>query len=276
MPDPRALLKQKDKEINLLHKIVHIIGSTSELNEILNQVVALVTEVTKADGCLLYVHEPKTNELVLRASKNPHPQILGRLRLQVGEGITGWVASVKKPVAISKNASDDGRFRFFHNLPEDRYEAFLSVPILMKVQEGSGACEEVVGVINAQHKKPRRHKESEISTLLTIGRLIGNAMENARLREDSEKKSHTIQSLEDDLRTRKVVEQAKGLLMRLQGLTEDEAFRKIQTQSMARRRPMREIAQAILLGDTIFFSGDTILNSGELSIVSPEKKKEAT
>ncbi|MBI2070409.1 MAG: GAF and ANTAR domain-containing protein [Elusimicrobia bacterium] len=245
----QTFLRQKDKEIELLHRVSEIIGSTWELDRILTQVVGLVTEVTKADGCFLYVHEPSSSELVLRASKNPHPQEIGRIRLKLGEGVTGWVATHKEPVAIFKNASDDTRFKFFHNLPEDRYESFLSAPILMK--------EEVTGVINVHHKKARRHLEREINLLATIGRLIGGAIENARLHEDAQQKGKRIQRLEDDLETRKLVERAKGILMETESLSEAEAFRRIQSQSMALRKSMKEIAQAILIAQEVASSFPT-------------------
>ncbi len=57
--------------------------------------------------------------------------------------------------------------------------------------------------------------------------------------------------LKESLETRKVVERAKGLLMEKQGLSEAEAFRKIQQLSMNTRRPMKEIAQSILLAAQI-------------------------
>jgi two-component system, response regulator PdtaR len=57
--------------------------------------------------------------------------------------------------------------------------------------------------------------------------------------------------LKESLETRKVVERAKGLLMEQQGLSEAEAFRKIQQLSMNTRKPMKEIAQALLLAAQI-------------------------
>ncbi|MBI4063054.1 MAG: GAF and ANTAR domain-containing protein [Elusimicrobia bacterium] len=239
----QILLKQKDKEISLLHRVTEIIGSSWELHQILSPIVSLVTEITKADSCFLYVYEPKDSELVLRGSKNPHAGEIGKIRLKLGEGITGWVAAHKEPVAIPKNASDDSRFKVFHNLPEDRFEAFLSAPILMK--------EQVIGVINVQHKKSRRHAPREINLLATIGRLVGGAIENARLHEDARVKGKRIQILEDDLETRKLVERAKGILMKTRNMAEAEAFREIQSQSMALRKSMKEIAQAILIAHEI-------------------------
>jgi two-component system, response regulator PdtaR len=57
--------------------------------------------------------------------------------------------------------------------------------------------------------------------------------------------------LKESLETRKVVERAKGLLMEQQGLSEADAFRKIQQLSMNTRKPMKEIAQALLLAAQI-------------------------
>jgi response regulator NasT len=56
-----------------------------------------------------------------------------------------------------------------------------------------------------------------------------------------------VLDLKEALETRKVVDRAKGILMDAQGLTEHEAFRRIQKMSMNTRRPMKEIAEAIVL-----------------------------
>jgi response regulator NasT len=58
-------------------------------------------------------------------------------------------------------------------------------------------------------------------------------------------------SLREDLETRKLVERAKGVLMQRQGLSEAEAYRRLQKTAMDTRRAMREIAQAVLLSDEV-------------------------
>jgi response regulator NasT len=59
-----------------------------------------------------------------------------------------------------------------------------------------------------------------------------------------------VDNLTEALETRKKVEQAKGILMEKQGMTEAEAFRKIQKMSMNTRKPMKEVAEAIILANT--------------------------
>jgi len=58
-----------------------------------------------------------------------------------------------------------------------------------------------------------------------------------------------VDNLKEALETRKKVEQAKGILMEKQGLSEHEAFRKIQKMSMNTRKPMKEVAEAIILAN---------------------------
>ena len=113
--------------------------------------------------------------------------------MELGEGITGWVARERRIVAIPKNAYDDPRFKFFHNLPEDRYRAFLSVPVVSK--------NEVIGVINVQHKQPHRHSVGELTLLKTIGEQVGGAIENARLYDEMKKKTMQIETLSAVSRT---------------------------------------------------------------------------
>ena len=173
--------------MQILHRISESISSTLELETVLKQIVEVVVEVTKGDACLLYLISESTDELILRSSKNPHPRLIGRISIGLGEGITGWVAREKVPVVISRNASDDARFKFFHRLPEDRYQAFVSVPIMSKG--------EIVGVINVQHKRPKRYAEETLALLLTIANQVGGAIANARLYDDMRQKARRLETL---------------------------------------------------------------------------------
>ena len=183
----KKTLREKTKELKLLRQISETISCNLDLDMVLKQIIDIVVQVTKADACLLYLYDDRNRELVLKASKTPHPKLIGRIRLDIGEGITGWVARERKPVAISRNASDDQRFKFFHNLPEDRYHAFLSVPVISK--------NEVIGVINVQHKRPHNFKAGLLALLCTIGQQAGGAIENARLYKEMKRKAVQIETL---------------------------------------------------------------------------------
>ena len=224
----------EDLQVDLLHEIGVRLANADGFHEVLARVVEFASALVKCDSCLVYVLEGE--ELVLRASKNPHPDVVDRLKLRVGEGITGWVAEHREAVAVSEHASQDSRFRFFHELPEDSYEAFLSVPLLCRGR--------VVGVINLQHRLPHTYKRRQIRLISTIGFLVGAEIELARLEEVNS-------NLSEQLQTRKVVERAKGILQRDFGLSEEQAYLALQRQSRQKRKAMKEIADAIVLGDEV-------------------------
>jgi signal transduction protein with GAF and PtsI domain len=187
MEDLKHLVRERTREVQILHRISESISSTLELETVLKQIVEVVVEVTKGDACLLYLISETTDELILRASKNPHPRLIGRISIGLGEGITGWVAREKIPVVIPRNASDDARFKFFHRLPEDRYQAFVSVPITSKGK--------MVGVINVQHKRARRYAEETLALLLSIANQVGGAIANARLYDEMRQKARRLETL---------------------------------------------------------------------------------
>ena len=102
----------------------------------------------------------------------------------------------------------------------------------------------MVGAINLQHRLPHIYKRKEIRVISAIGFLVGAEIELARMEEVNS-------NLADQLQTRKVVERAKGILQRELGLNEEQAYLALQKQSRQKRKPMKEIAEAIILGDEV-------------------------
>jgi signal transduction protein with GAF and PtsI domain len=231
----------EDSSVDVLHEIGVRLATADGFHEVLSRVVEFASALVKCDSCLIYALEGE--ELVLRASKNPHPDAVDRLKLRVGQGITGWVAEHREPVAVARHASQDPRFQFFNELPEDTYEAFLSVPLLCRGR--------VVGVINLQHRKPHIYKPRQVQLISAVGFLVGAEIEMARLEVANS-------NLSDQLQTRKVVERAKGILQRDLGLSEEQAYLALQRQSRQKRRPMKEIAEAIVLSDEV--KGNSVIS----------------
>jgi uroporphyrinogen-III synthase len=228
--DSRDWVTHGRGDIAFLHTMASRMAEATPLAELLKEVVEFATSVVQCDSCFVYVLE--RDELVLRASKNPHPEVVDRLKMKVGQGITGWVAKHRKPVAVGQSAYADPRFRLFNELPEDRFEGFLSVPVVTGGR--------LVGVINTQNRAEHHYSEREISLIATIGFLVGAEIERARLETQN---SHLSQQLE----SRKLVERAKGILQKDLKLNEDAAYRVMQRESQGRRKPMKEIAEAIIL-----------------------------
>ncbi|MGH9681678.1 MAG: ANTAR domain-containing protein [Candidatus Acidiferrales bacterium] len=221
-------------EVDFLHKMASSMASADPLQEVLAHIVDFAASVVSCDSCFLYALED--GDLILRASKNAHPDVVDRLKLRLGQGITGWVAEHGKPVAVALNASQDPRFQLFKDLPEDKFEAFLSVPVLCRGR--------IVGVINLQNREAHEYSDREIKLISTIGYLVGAEIEMARLEGEN-------LHLSEKLETRKLVERAKGILQRELKITEEEAYLTIQRQSRQRRKSMKEVAEAIVLSEDV-------------------------
>src|ERR1700756_4067208 len=100
-----------DLDIDFLHDISSRIAADDPLHQELERIIEFASAVVKCDSCFVYVREG--DDLVLRASKNPHREGVALVKLRVGQGITGWVADHREPVAVSQNASQDSRFKTF-------------------------------------------------------------------------------------------------------------------------------------------------------------------
>jgi len=248
--------REKVREVDVLHRISESISNTLDLEAVLKHIVEVVVEATNAEACLLYLVSDSREELILRASKNPHPKLIGRITIGLGEGITGWVARERTRVVIPSNASDDPRFKFFHNLPEDRYQAFVSVPIMAK--------KEVVGVINVQHKRPRRYRSDELALLCTIANQVGGAIENARLYEEMKRKAlqlDTLSQVSETVASNRLIEDIFQLIVAMTAQMMNSKIcsiklldppsgelRIVATQSLSeqyRRKPNLKIGQSI-------------------------------
>lgn len=221
-------------EMDFLHEISSRMAAADSLHLVLDRIVDFITNVIPCDSCFIYVLEGE--QLMLRASKNPHADLIDHIGVQVGQGVTGWVAKHRQAVAIASAASNDPRFKAFKNIPEDHFEAMLCTPIL--------CAGRVVGVINLQHRMSYRHTTEQVRLLSTLGFLVGAEIERARLESEN-------MQLTGRLETRKAVDRAKSVLQRDLGSTEEEAYQMMQRESRQRRKSMREIAEAILLADDL-------------------------
>lgn len=236
-------IQPSSSQVSLLHRISGIVSSELSIDEMLGEIVGLTVQVTQCDACLVYLIEKESNEIVLRASQVPHGEDLGMLRMKMGEGVTGWVAEHKSVVALAEDAASDSRFKRFQALIEDTYEAFLSVPLI------TGG--EVIGVINVHHRERHDHSNEEIALLTFIGEQMGGAIAKAMLAEQNLRLFEEKEEMKRQLETRKLVERAKGILQHRHQLTEEEAYLRLRNESRRLRRPMKDLAEAIILAEDL-------------------------
>ncbi len=161
--DLELRLERAEQQLMLFQRVSRLMTRDMELEGVLHEIVGLVRDFLNCDSCLIYLMEG--GELVLSASSEPNRQSIGKVRLRLDEGLTGWVARERRLLAISREAYNDARFKAFKDLPQDMFEAFLSVPIISR--------NKVVGVINVQHREPRIHSGSDMEMLTTLGEQLG-------------------------------------------------------------------------------------------------------
>jgi signal transduction protein with GAF and PtsI domain len=169
--DLEQRIQRLEQQLGVYQKISRLMVRELSLSDTLQAIVNLATEFTACDSCLLYLID--NGEVVLCAASSPHPAQIGRVRLKMDEGLTGWVARERKMLAISAEAYRDPRFKRFSDLPEDNFEAFLSVPVI--------ARNRVIGVVNVQHKMAHRHTGAEMELLTTVGEQVGCLLVLARM-----------------------------------------------------------------------------------------------
>ncbi len=168
--DLTAQLERAEHQLRLFQQISRFMVREQGLPEILNGINKLIVEFMACDSCLIYLIDG--DELVL-CSANKTPEALGKVRLRLSEGLTGWVARERRLLAITREAFNDKRFKKFSDLPEDNFEAFLSAPIIARGR--------VVGVINVQHRGQHQHTGAEMELLTTVAEQIGTLLLLARM-----------------------------------------------------------------------------------------------
>lgn len=164
-------LEHTEQQLRLFQKISRFMVRDLSLHEVLRGIVGLVVEFMQCDSCLIYLVDG--DRLVLCASNDPASDAIGKVSLKLDEGLTGWVARERRLLAISRDAYNDSRFKYFKDLPEDTYEAFLSAPVISRNR--------VVGVINVQHRAPHTHTGGELEMIATVGEQVGCLLMLARL-----------------------------------------------------------------------------------------------
>lgn len=125
-----------------------------------------------ADGCSIYLTQQDLRHLTLMASTGLRRESVGVVRLPFGEGLVGWTAETREPVAV-ENAPQHPRFRYFPETGEDRFTSLMAAPIVLR--------NVAIGVIVVQTEKPRTFTLEEVELLQTCAHVIAPVVLNAQL-----------------------------------------------------------------------------------------------
>ena len=219
------------KQIEALSKISKAISSDLYLEDILKLIVTVSAQVMNSKICSLMLIDEKTKKLTIRATQSISEQYNKKPPLAIGEGVAGRVAKENKAIAgydIARRKS----YKYKDIAKKEGLASLLCVPLAVKGK--------VIGVFKSYTSSPHKFTKLEINILSTVANQAAVAIENTELMV----KTKIIQ---EELEARKLIERAKGILMKHDNLSEEEAFRKIQKKSMDLRKSMRQISEAIVL-----------------------------
>jgi len=231
----RTHTDRPQETIAALYEISKAITSEMYLEDILKLIVAVTAQLMGSKICSIMLVDEKTGTLPIKATQAMSPEYLSKPPLKIGEGIVGEVAQTGKP-AIVPDVRKEPRYRYRDLALREHIVSMLSVPMIVRGR--------VIGILNTYTSRPHRFTKNEVEVLSSIANQAAIAIENTELMV----KTRVIQ---EELETRKKVERAKGILMKSEQISEEEAYERIRKFSMDNRRTMREVAEAIILADEV-------------------------
>jgi phosphotransferase system, enzyme I, PtsP len=169
-----------------INELGHLFRESVSIETLLDKAVEMVAARTRSAVCSIYLYKPAEQVLVLQATRGLTPESVGKVRLKIGEGLTGLALQQMKPIC-EKDASRNPHYRFFPNSQEELYEAFLALPIARGISK--------IGVLVLQRSTGESFAEADITALQTVAAQLGNIIENAqfllRMHEPSQQIEHT-------------------------------------------------------------------------------------
>lgn len=227
---PKKTSKSSDT-IEAISKISKAISSDLYLEDILKLIVTVTAEVMNSRICSLMLLDEKRQNLVIRATQSISEAYINKKPLAKGEGVAWKAVFENKPITIL-DVRKEQEYKYKDIAEKEGLVSLLCVPLAVKGK--------IIGVLNCYTSQLHKFTPTEINVLTSVANQAAIAIENAELMV----KTKIVQ---EELETRKMVERAKGILMKQEALTEEDAFRRIQKYSMDRRKPMKEVAEAIIV-----------------------------
>ena len=208
-------MKESKQGLEIFQDITRIANSTLDLNETLEKIIEVIKNNLHIDACAIYIADESYQFFNLKAASGLPPDSSQFIRLEIGKGVTGWVAEHHKTLALS-DAHNDPRFVYFPEIEEEKFKTMLSVPILVE--------EQCIGVINIHNEEQRMYTDLEILIMETIASQVSGCIRNAMLFSNSQMllKEQTI-LYDISLAVQTSTRLEHGLWIILSGITMGEA-----------------------------------------------------
>jgi phosphotransferase system, enzyme I, PtsP len=167
--------RMRKKTFDLLCNVGELTGlfqKSTNIKGLLHLTVKIISRHMQTEACSIFLLEESSNTLILRATVGLNPEMIGKLRLQIGEGITGTSLKELKPICVPRG-SEDPNFKYVQGIFEEKYESFLAVPILQSSKK--------LGVIVLEDSRPDYYNKRDIRALSAIASQLATFLEHARM-----------------------------------------------------------------------------------------------
>ena len=235
MSENEELKLKKLKGFDLLYEVSRAITSNRYVEEILLLIVGMTADLMGSKICSLMLLDEEKQELVIKATQSLSERYRTKPPIKVGESVVGRVVQQKIPITVQDVTRESG-YKYPEIAKMEGLRSLVSVPMMIKNR--------VIGVLNCYTTTEHEFGEEEIQLLVGVANQAAVAIENTNLLTE---KIAAVEALE----VRKRIERAKGILMKRHAVSEAEAYRMLQKQSMDKSHSLKDIAEAIILSEEI-------------------------
>lgn len=223
------------RRMEALAGLARTMAEDNYLDRILQTISEMMAETLDAPVCSIMLVDEDRRELVISAARCSSPEYLHKMPLKIEESLIGRVVREGRPIMIP-NVVEEKQYRYPELARKTGLASLLSVPLITR--------EKVIGTINIYSREVRPFNEDEMGFVNVVAGQAAIAIENARLMSETLEMKRTLEA-------RKLIERAKGILQQKYGLTEEEAYLRLRNESRRLRRPMRDLAEAVILAEDL-------------------------
>jgi signal transduction protein with GAF and PtsI domain len=227
--------KKARRQLEALSEISEAITSDTYLDDILRLIVVVTAKVMGSNICSLMLLNEESGKIEIRASQAVSEEYLQKPPMLLGEGISGRAAKENRPIDVW-DVKEEPEYINKEIAVKENLCSMLSMPMSVRGR--------VLGVINCYTSVPHEFTREEKTILATVANQAAMSIENTLL-------VLKAKLMEEELETRKLIERAKDILMEERDISGYEAFQAMRRKSMDTRRPIREIAEAVILAHEV-------------------------
>ncbi len=233
-----SLAERGERAAKRMEAIAGLAGQINEknyLDRILQTIAEMLADKLDSPVCSIMLVDEDRKELIVSAARCSSEDYMHRLPIKVDDSLIGRVVREGAPIIIP-NVLEEKQYRYPELARKTGLASLLSVPMTTR--------DTVIGTINIYTREVHEFSEDEIGFVKVVASQAAIAIDNARLMTETLEAKRALE-------IRKVVERAKGILQAKYSITEEDAYLKLRNESRRLRRPMRDLAEAIILADEL-------------------------